>query len=93
MLTMQHRAIAVALIENSNWTWELKVDDCGLFRWYLDGTVETNLRGCTLTLAEAVLRRFVDHSLRGELKITYPPERLGPGSETGHSAFKSAGMG
>ena len=94
MITTQQRAIAVALVEGSTWSWELKVDDrCGLFRWYLDGTVETNLRGCTLEQAESSVRRFVDQSLRGELKITYPIEHIGPDSESGHSAVKSAAVG
>lgn len=93
MLTKPHPAIAVALVESSTWYWELKVDDCGLFRWYLNGTIETNLRGCTLEQAEFAVRRFVDDSLRGELKITYSNKRIGPDSETGQAAFKSAGVG
>jgi hypothetical protein len=72
MPTMQRQTIAVASIEGSIWNWELKVDDrCGLYRWYLDGTVETNLRGYTLEQAESTVRRFADYSLRGELKIRY----------------------
>jgi hypothetical protein len=93
MLTMQHRTIAVALVEGSTWNWELKVDDCGLFRWYLNGNFGTNLRGCTRAQAESALRRFVDGSLRGELKIADPTERIGPDFESGHSAFKSASVG
>jgi hypothetical protein len=88
------RAVAVASIEDSMWSWELKVDErCGLFRWYLNGIVETNLRGCTLEQAEAAVRRFVDHSLRGELKIAYAIERIGPDSERGHSAVESSSAG
>ncbi len=93
MLHTQQRAIAVALVEGSIWNWELKLDDYGLFRWFLNGTVETNLRGCTLHHAESKLRRFVDDSLRGDLKITYPTERIGPDSEPGHPAVKSGAAG
>lgn len=93
MFTTPQQAIAVALVEGSTWSWELKIDNCGLFRWYLDGTVETNLRGCTLEQAESTVRRFVDQSLRGELKITYPIERIGADSEGGRSAVKSAAVG
>ena len=93
MLTTQQREVAVALVEGSTWSWALKVDSQGLFRWYLNGTVETNLRGCTLHHAESLLRRFVDSSLRGELKITYPTERIGPDSAGGHSALKSNAVG
>jgi hypothetical protein len=75
---MGGRAIAIALVEGSTWTWELKVDDLGLFRWYFNGRIHTNLRGCSLAQAESELRRFVDNSLRGELKVTYPTERTGP---------------
>jgi hypothetical protein len=91
MLTTPQPAIAVALVEGSTWNWELKVDDCGLFRWYLDGTVETNLRGLTPAHAELSLHRFVDESLRGELKIAHSAERFGTISESGHPAVKSAG--
>ncbi len=93
MLTRQHGAIAVAVVESSTWRWELKVDHRGLFRWYLDGTIETNLLGCTVDLAESALRRFVDNSLRGELKVIYPAERIGVDSESGNSRFKSASVG
>jgi len=88
-----HAAIAVALVEGSSWNWELRVDAVGLFRWYLNGTIETNLRGTTLELAESAVRRFVDNSLRGELRITHVTPRIGSGSETGNAAFKSAGAG
>ena len=85
---MQQRTVAVASVESSSLNWELKVEDRGLFRWYLNGTIETNLRGCTLDQAESVLRQFVDGSLRGELKVTYPTERMRPDSQSGHSAFR-----
>ncbi len=90
MLTTPQPAIALALVEDSTWSWELKVDDrCGLLRWYLNGIIETNLRGRTLEQAESAVRRFVDHSLRGELKITYPAECIAPGLESGRSAVNS----
>jgi hypothetical protein len=84
--------IAIALVENSTWNWELKVDGCGLFRWYLNGTIATNLRGCTLQQAESAVRRFVNDALRGDLKITYSNQRIGPASESGQSTFKAAGV-
>lgn len=92
MLAIENRAIAVAFVESSTWNWELKVDACGLFRWYLNGMIETTLQGCTPDQAEAAVRRFVQGSLRGELKITYTNERIGAGSER-RSASKSAGVG
>jgi hypothetical protein len=93
MLTMQERAVAVAVVESSTWNWELKVDAYGLFRWYLNGTIETNLRGASLDHAVSSLRRFVDGSLRGELNVTYSPKRIGPDSEIGPVAFLSQGAG
>jgi hypothetical protein len=90
---MEEGAIAVARVDFSTRNWILKVDHIGLFRWYLDGAVETNLRGCTVVQAESALRRFVDDSLRVELKITYLVERIGSGSESGRVAFQSPGMG
>ena len=92
MLTMQ-RPIAIAWVESSTWSWELRVDGCGLFRWYLNGTIETNLRGDTREQAESAGRRFVNDSLRGELKITYQTERIGPDSDLAGSAFRSASVG
>jgi hypothetical protein len=59
-----------SLKESPSWRWELKVDRINLFRWYLDGQIETNLRGGTQAQAEAALRRFVERSLKGELEIT-----------------------
>jgi hypothetical protein len=93
MLTMQQQAIAVALVESSIWNWELKVDGCGLYRWYLDGVIETNMRGCTPEQAESALRRFVSDSLRGELKIAFLSDRFGAGTERGDSAAKAARVG
>jgi len=71
MLELESPYIATASVEGqSNWTWSLKVDDFGLYRWYLDGVAETNIRGGTRPNAEYALRRFVEHSLNGKLKIT-----------------------
>jgi hypothetical protein len=56
MLARVQPTIAIALVEGSNWNWELKVDDHGLFRWYLDGSVETNLRAVhCVSLSVAIL--------------------------------------
>jgi hypothetical protein len=93
MLTTAPAVIAIASVENSTWNWELKVDHCGLFRWYLDGTIATNLRGCTLQQAESAVRRFANDALRGDLTITHSQQRIGPASETGPSAYKSASVG
>jgi hypothetical protein len=43
------------------WSW-MKVDGRGLFRWYLNGNIETHLRGCSPEQAESALRRFVERS-------------------------------
>ena len=76
MTTSQPVPLAVATLQSSiTWTWQLRIDDTGLYRWYLDGTNPTHLRGCTRTQAETALRRFVEHSLRGELEIVYEPEQ------------------
>ena len=76
MTTTQILPLAVASLQSAiTWTWQLKLDDHGLYRWYLDGTTPTQLRGATFAQAETALRRFVDHSLRGELQIVYTPER------------------
>ena len=77
---MKHLPIASASIENSSWKWELRLDEKGLYRWYLNGTVETHLRGCTTEQAVASLRRFVEKSLRGELQLTDPNLRHGADS-------------
>jgi len=70
MTTSQPLPLAVASLTSAiSWTWQLKVDEAGLYRWYLDGVMRTQLRGCTRTQAEDSLRRFVEHSLRGELEI------------------------
>jgi hypothetical protein len=77
MTKTQSLPLAFALVKSTiNWTWQLKIDDSGLYRWYLDGTAETELRGCTRSQAEYALRRFVDQSLRCHLEIVDTPERL-----------------
>ena len=82
---MQHirrAVVAMASVESAvAWCWLLKVDDCGLFRWYLNGTIETNLRGCTRKQAESALRLFVERSLQGELRIADLSERMAPDSQ------------
>ena len=71
MLELESPNIATASVEGqSRWTWSLKLDDFGLYRWYLDGVAETNIRGGTRSNAEYALRRFVERSLNGKLKIT-----------------------
>lgn len=93
MLTIQQQAIALAFIANSSWSWELRVDDVALFRWYMDGVIETNLRGVTPGQAESALRRFVNDSLQGELRLIYLSEHMGPGSERGDSLLRSGRVG
>jgi len=90
MLTMQHRAIAVASVEGSTWSWELKLTTtvCSVGIW----TVRNESTGLYADQAESAVRRFVDDALRGELTITYPTERIGPRSESG-SAVTSAAVG
>jgi|SRR5215472_7219751 len=84
MTTSQTLPLAIASLQSTiSWTWQLKIDEAGLYRWYLDGAMRTQLRGCTRTQAEDALRRFVQHSLRGELEIVDMPERMGQGSERG----------
>jgi len=75
--TSQSLPLAMASLKSAiNWIWQLKIDETGLFRWYLDGAIPTQLRGCTRTQAETALRRFVDQSLRGDLEIVDTPERI-----------------
>jgi hypothetical protein len=77
MTTTQSIPLAVGLVKSTiNWAWHLRIDNNGLYRWYLDGTAETELRGCTRSQAEYALRRFVDQSLRCHLSILrsdWPP--------------------
>jgi hypothetical protein len=77
MTTSQPLPLAVASLKSAiSWTWQLKLDENGLYRWYLDGTTPMQLRGCTRTQAETALRRFVEQSLKGELVITDTCEDL-----------------
>jgi len=70
MTTSQSLPLAVASLKSAiSWTWELKLDENGLYRWYLDGTTPMQLPGCTRSQAETALRRFVEQSLQGELVI------------------------
>jgi len=94
MPQLQPTAIAEASIESaSTWKWELKIDHCGLFRWYLDGMIDTNLRGATTSQAENALRRFVKAALRGDLQITYYPEHRPVTSEHRRPAVKAVKAG
>jgi hypothetical protein len=77
MTTSQSLPLAVASLKSAiSWTWELKVDEKGLYRWYLDGSTPMQLRGCTRAQAETALRRFVDQSLQGDLAIIDIGEQL-----------------
>ena len=78
--------LAEAFIDGSlTWKWTLKRDELGLFRWYLDGHIATHVRGGSRQQAERALWRFVAGSLRGELRITDIPGRIGPGVAPGKS--------
>jgi len=61
--------LATASVGES-WRWDLRIDSLGLFRWYLDGSIETNLRATTMSQAKSALRGFVERTLCGELTIT-----------------------
>ena len=77
MTTSQPLPLAVASVKSAiNWIWQLRIDENGLYRWYLDGTTPMQLRGCTRSQAESALRRFVEQSLRGDLEIVEVPERM-----------------
>jgi hypothetical protein len=70
MTTSQPLPVAIASLKSAiSWTWQLKLDENGLYRWYLDGTTPMQLRGCTRAQAVTALRRFVDQSLQGDLVI------------------------
>ena len=58
--------IAIADLSGSKWMWHLRIDEIGLYRWYMNGEVATHLRGCTRILAESALHRFVTNSLKGD---------------------------
>jgi hypothetical protein len=68
--------LALAFLDGAeDWRWYLKIDPVGLYRWYLQGDIWTNLGGVTPLDAENNLRRFVRHSLRGELVLVDTPDR------------------
>ena len=93
MLGTEETTIATATVGSaSTWTWHLKIDHLGLFRWYMDGDIQTNLRGCTREQADTALRRFVEQSLDGELKITNLARRLGADFEDVRAKSRSAGI-
>jgi len=69
--------LAIASLESAiTWTWQLKLDENGHYRWYLDGTTPMQLRGYTREQAETALRRFVEQSLQGDLVIVDPRGNL-----------------
>jgi hypothetical protein len=64
------KTIAMAFIHgNDEWRWHLRIDNTGLYRWYLEGEIWTGLRGVTRADAENALRRFVEQSFHGEVQI------------------------
>ena len=70
MVKTKANFIASAFIEGDDtWRWHLKIDPVGLYRWYLDGDAPTGLRGATRQQADHALRRFVECSIRGELRM------------------------
>jgi len=69
MSTQEATYVAEATLKDGNWTWLLRVDDVGLYRWYLRGDKETHIRASTQAGAEAALQRYVKRTFRGELVI------------------------
>ena len=70
MVQTTTKSIATAFFDGDDtWRWHLKIDPVGLYRWYLDDDGPTELRGTTRQQADHVLRRFVERSIRGELRI------------------------
>jgi hypothetical protein len=92
LLGTEETILATATVGTaSTWMWHLKIDHLGLFRWYMDGNIQTNLRGSTREHADTALRRFVEQSLGGELQITNLAPRFGADSE--HARTKSTSTG
>lgn len=70
-------SIATASIrDGSMWKWHLKIDELGLYRWYLDGKGRTELRGATRKTADNALRRFTKKSFRIEPQFSDTPETI-----------------
>jgi hypothetical protein len=69
MLPSQELDIAVAKVKHSDWEWRLRIDQIGIYRWYLSGRIPTKVKGTTRTAAESALARFVKRTLRDELEI------------------------
>jgi len=83
MTPSQSLPLAIASLESAiTWTWQLKLDENGLYRWYLDGTTPMQLRGYTREQAETALRRFVEQSLQGDLVIVDPHDLVNEESST-----------
>lgn len=76
MTTTQLLPLAVASLKRAiTWSWQLKLDETGLYRWYLDGTMPTRLRGCIRTHAKSALR-VVEQAFLGDVQIINTPERI-----------------
>jgi hypothetical protein len=70
-------SIATASIQDGSvWKWQLKIDELGLYRWYLDGTGRTELRGPTRKTADNALRRFAKKSFSIEPEFKDSQETL-----------------
>jgi hypothetical protein len=70
-------SIATASIhDGSVWRWQLKIDELGLYRWYLDGTGRTELRGATRKSADNALKRFTKKSFCLEPQFSEAQETL-----------------
>jgi hypothetical protein len=70
MVQVSTKFIATAsVVGDDGWTWYLKIDSAGLYRWYMADNASTGLRGVTRRQADNALRRFIEHSIRGKLKI------------------------
>jgi hypothetical protein len=61
--------IAIAKVKHSDWEWRLRIDQIGVYRWYLSGRIPMNVKGTSRKAAESALARFVDRTLRDELDI------------------------
>ncbi len=81
--------VALASLED-DLTWHLRIDRERLFRWYLDGAIETDLYGTAADEAVSALQSFVEQSLRGGLQILEVTARIGATSESGKKRSRPA---
>jgi hypothetical protein len=51
--------IAIGRVKYSDWKWYLRLDDIGLYRWYLSERAAMNIKGTSRSRAESALARFV----------------------------------